>query len=82
MWDNHLHINMRELPKPGEKWRRSDGRHYLIQGLSQHADTGETLVVCRSLARPFVSLAHPVGAFMAPVEERSLEPKFERVDED
>jgi hypothetical protein len=82
MWDNRFNEDTRELPKAGEKWRRFDGSHYLIQGLSQHVDTGETLVVCRSLARPFASLAHPVGAFMAPFKEQSLEPKFERVEED
>jgi hypothetical protein len=82
MWDNHVQVDTRQLPKAGEKWRRFDGSHYLIQGLSRHADTGETLVVCRSLARPFVSLAHPIGAFMAALEEQSLEPKFELVEED
>jgi hypothetical protein len=82
MMDNHMLVVARELPKAGEKWRQYNGRHYLIQGLSRHVDTGETFVVCRSLAAPSVSLAHPVSTFMGTLGQESPEPRFQRVDED
>jgi hypothetical protein len=50
--------------------------------LSRHVDTGETFVVCRSLAAPSVSLAHPVSTFMGTLGQESPEPRFQRVDED
>jgi hypothetical protein len=82
MVGNDTLLDRRPLPKAGEKWRQYDGEHYLIQGVSQHAQSGETLVVCRSLAPPFASLAHPIGVFMGNLDEQSREPRFERVEED
>jgi hypothetical protein len=75
-------LDQRTLPKAGEKWRQFSGEHYLIQSVSQHARSGETLIVCRSLAPPFASLAHPLGTFLGNRSEDNCEPRFERVDED
>jgi hypothetical protein len=71
-----------ELPRAGEKWRQFDGRHYLVLGLSRHVETGEALVVCRSLAPPFGSFAHPISTFMSTLGDESAEPRFARVEED
>jgi hypothetical protein len=79
---NDTLLDRRTLPKAGEKWRQFDGRHYLVQGVSKHADSGETLVICRSLAPPFASLAHPLGTFLGALGEETCAPRFERVDED
>jgi hypothetical protein len=82
MMDNHMLAETREMPRAGEKWRHKDGRHYLIQGLSQHAGTGETLVICRSLAVPFTSLAYPIVSFMGHLTQERPQPRFELVEED
>jgi len=50
-------------PEPGEVWRNRHGHHYLVTGRSTHAETQETLVVCRACAAPYRSLAYPLSSF-------------------
>jgi hypothetical protein len=71
--------NQRGAPAPGEVWRHRSGHHYVVTSLSTHAETGETLVVCRSSNPPYVGVTYPLTSFLGVVDDG--EARFERIDE-
>jgi hypothetical protein len=71
-----------DWPNPGEKWRHCMGHHYVVTALSTHAETQETMVICRSCTPPHKSVAYPLSVFMGQVETDANEPRFVRLTED
>ncbi len=71
--------NLRGAPVPGEVWRHRGGHHYVVTSLSTHAETGETLVICRSCNPPYVGVTYPLGSFLGVVDDG--ETRFERIEE-
>jgi hypothetical protein len=73
-------IEARNWPEPGETWRHCTGSYYVISGHSVHAETQETMVICRSYTPPYTSIAYPLALFMGHVESTGHEPRFVRIE--
>ncbi|MCR4924161.1 MAG: DUF1653 domain-containing protein, partial [Lachnospiraceae bacterium] len=60
---------MRELPKPLQVYRHFKGSYYQILGVARHSETGEELVIYRSLFDPEEIYARPLEMFLSETDK-------------
>lgn len=68
--------------KPG-RYRHYKGKNYQVIGIARHSETGEQLVVYRTLYGDFDLWVRPVGMFTEEVEvDGESSPRFTFISED
>jgi hypothetical protein len=68
--------------KPG-RYRHYKGKDYQVIGIARHSETGEQLVVYRTLYGDFDLWVRPVGMFTEEVEvDGESSPRFTFISED
>lgn len=68
--------------KPG-RYRHYKGKDYQVIGIARHSETGEQLVVYRTLYGDFDLWVRPVGMFAEEVEvDGESSPRFTFISED
>ena len=49
----------------GQVWQHFKGRYYMIVGVAEHTETGESLVIYRALYGKYGTYARPLEMFMS-----------------
>ena len=62
---------MREIPKPGERYRHFKNKEYQILAVATHSETGEKMVVYQALYGEYGVWVRPLSMFMEQPKRRT-----------
>ncbi len=64
---------MKKMPRPGDRYRKSENQCYQVAAVAEYTETGEKLVICQALFGAYKVYAQPLERFME--EMRPEEPE-------